>query len=200
MRTVGRTRRLLWRWRWRWRWRNNPLRRRDDIVEAWIVLAVWTVVALGGTLVGTVTARAADESFAELRAERHPVRAVLVESTQRAVATTEGVRDNRVRATVRWTASDGSRHTGRALVDSGGKAGSTVTIWFDDGGRLVAPPPTAAHSSAEAGLLGLSAALALSGLVYGAGRVARWRLDRRRVDEWGSEWDRVEPQWRRRTM
>ncbi len=193
MRTGRRTRRLLW------RWRSNPLRRRGDLVEAWIVLAVWTVVVLGGTLVGTVTARAADESFAELRAERHPERAVLVESTRRAVAATEGVRDDRVRATVRWTASDGVTHTGRALVDSGREVGSKVTIWFDDGGRLVPPPPTAAQSSAQAVMLGLSAAVALSGLVYGAGRVARWRLDRRRVDEWGNEWDRVEPQWRRET-
>ncbi|MEU6379838.1 hypothetical protein [Streptomyces sp. NPDC046909] len=185
---------------WLWQWRSNPLRRREDLVEAWIVLAVWTVVVLGGTLVGLVTARAADESFARLRSERHAVPAVLIESTVRAVASTEGVQDNLVRAKVRWTTSDGSPHTGRALVDSGRKAGSTVTVWFDDEGQLVNPPPTAAHASAQAGLLGLSAAFALSGLVYGAGRAARWRLDRRRVDEWGSEWDRVEPQWRRKTM
>lgn len=30
-----------------WRWRSNPLRRHDDIVEAWIVLAVWAVIAIG---------------------------------------------------------------------------------------------------------------------------------------------------------
>ena len=182
-----------------WQWRSNPLRRRDDIVEAWIVLAVWTVVALGGTLVGAVTARAADESFAQLRADRHAVRAVLVESTVRAVATTEGARDDSVRAKVRWTAPDGSPHTGRALVDSGRRAGSTVVIWFDGKERLVAQPPTAAEASAQAALLGASAALALGGLVYAAGRVARRRLDHRRVDAWDRDWDRVEPQWRRKT-
>ncbi|MGW7169616.1 hypothetical protein ACWGH3_30930 [Streptomyces sp. NPDC054884] len=46
MRKAKRTRQ-----RW-WRWRRNPLRRQADIVEAWIVLAVWTVIVLGGTLVG----------------------------------------------------------------------------------------------------------------------------------------------------
>ncbi|MDX3458912.1 hypothetical protein PV396_44530 [Streptomyces sp. ME02-8801-2C] len=184
--------------KWLWRWRSNPLRRRDDIVEAWIVLAVWSVIALGGTLVGTVTARAADDSFAQLRAERHVVRAVLVESTTGAVPTTEGVRDGRVRAKVRWTASDGSPHTGRALVNFGRKAGSPVVVWTDDAGRLASQPPTTAQASAQAGVMGVSAALALAGLVYAAGRVTRWRLDSRRFEAWDREWDRVEPQWRRK--
>ncbi|KUL24600.1 Rv1733c family protein [Streptomyces regalis] len=183
---------------WLWRWRSNPLRRRSDIAEAWIVLAVWAAIVVGSTLVGTVTSRAADKSFAQLRAERHAVRAVLVESTVRRVPTSEGVRDDSVRAKVRWTASDGSTRTGRAVVDSGRTAGSKILIWFDDEGRLVTPPPTVAEASAQAGLLGLSAALALGGLVYAAGRVARWRLDRRRVDEWGRKWEQVEPQWRRK--
>ncbi|QTE02425.1 hypothetical protein S1361_34155 [Streptomyces cyanogenus] len=26
-----------------WRWRNNPLRRHGDVVEAWVVLAVWVI-------------------------------------------------------------------------------------------------------------------------------------------------------------
>ncbi|MPY40171.1 hypothetical protein FNH04_09685 [Streptomyces phyllanthi] len=43
----------------RWRWRSNPLRRRDDVIEAWIVVAVWTVMVLGGALVGAVTASTA---------------------------------------------------------------------------------------------------------------------------------------------
>lgn len=31
-----------------WRWRRNPLRRREDVLEAWILLIVWLVVALAG--------------------------------------------------------------------------------------------------------------------------------------------------------
>jgi len=123
--------------------------RRGDLVEAWFVPTVWTVVVLAAP---------------RLRAERYAVLAVLVENTARAVASTEGVQDDLVRAKVHWTGSDGSTRTGRAVMDSGRKAGSTVTIWFDDEGQPV----------------------------------ARRRLDRRRVDGWGSEWDLVEPEWRRR--
>jgi hypothetical protein len=182
-----------------WRWRRNPLRRRDDVIEAWIMLAVWIVVAVGGAVVGTVTTRAADESFAQLRASRLSVRAVLLENTVQAAPSAEGATDDRVRAKVRWVEPNGSTHTGQARVDSGLKTGSRVVIWFDDAGRIAPQPPTAAQASAQAGVLGLSAALALGGLTYGGGRVARWRLERRRIDKWGRQWDQVEPQWRRET-
>ncbi|WP_241756757.1 hypothetical protein [Streptomyces sp. WAC00263] len=189
-----RTRRLLWRW-----W-SNPLRRHDDVVEAWIVLAVWTVIALGGTLVGTLTAQATDQSLARLRAERHAVRAVLVESTARAVPVAAGVAsDGRVRAKVRWTASDGSTRTGRAPVDSGQKAGARAVVWTDSKGQPTTQPPTATEAASQAGLVGAGAALAFGGVTFAAGRVALWRLDRRRYDQWGSEWALVGPQWRRRT-
>ncbi|MFF1683395.1 hypothetical protein ACFVYG_46105 [Streptomyces sp. NPDC058256] len=181
-----------------WRWRSNPLRRRDDIVEAWIVLAVWTVVALGGTLVGTVTAHAADESFAQFRAERHSVEAVLLESTQ-AGTTAENAGDNRTWAKVRWTASDGSTRTGRTMVESGHKAGSKVVVWINGQGRLAVEPLTATAAEDQAIIVGAAAALAFGGLAFGAGRVARWRLDQRRYDQWGREWDQVGPQWKRKT-
>jgi hypothetical protein len=181
-----------------WRWRSNPLRRRDDVAEAWIVLAVWTVIALGGTLVGTVTALAADESFAQFRAERHSVEAVLVESTQ-VVTTSESASDSRAWAKVRWTASDGSTRTGRTTVESGHKAGSKVLVWTNRQGNLTAEPLTATEAALEAGVLGAAAALAFGGLTFGAGRVARCRLDQRRYNQWGREWDQVGPQWQRRT-
>jgi len=182
-----------------WRWRSNPLRRRADVVETWIVLASWTVFALGGTVVGTVTAQAADESLAQVRAERRSVEAVLVENTGQAVTAAEGASDSHVWAKVRWTASDGSAHTGRTMVDSGLKAGSTVLVWTDSKGDLTREPATATEAAVEAGLLGVTAALALGGLTLGAGRAARWRLDQRRIDQWGREWEQVGPQWQRKT-
>src|SRR4051794_39259100 len=89
--------------RWLWRWRSNPLRRREDVVEAWIVLGVWTAIGLGGPLVGTVSAHSAEDAFARQRTERHSVQAVLMKSTSSAVR--GGWDGARVRATVRWTAN-----------------------------------------------------------------------------------------------
>ncbi|MEU2716638.1 hypothetical protein [Streptomyces sp. NPDC007205] len=62
----------------KWRWRSNPLRRQEDVVEAWIVLIVWTPALVGGALAALVTAGAAEDQYAEQRAHRHAVRAVLL--------------------------------------------------------------------------------------------------------------------------
>ncbi|MER5436466.1 hypothetical protein [Streptomyces sp. NPDC002588] len=174
--------------KWLWRWRSNPLRRHDDIVEAWIVLAVWAVLAVGGTVAGLVTADAADGAFARQRAERQSVRAVLLEDAPRSAT-----------ATVRWTASDGSTRTGQALVGTGLKAGSRVTVWQDAEGRLTSAPPSSTEAAIESGLLGAVAAAAVGGLVLSGGAVARWRLDRRRVEAWATEWDLVGPRWGHKT-
>ena len=33
---------------WLWRWRRNPLRRRADVVEGWVVLGVGLLAVLAG--------------------------------------------------------------------------------------------------------------------------------------------------------
>lgn len=180
-----------------WRWRNNPIRRRDDVLEAWLVLAMWVLFAVGGTVAGLVTARAADQVFTQQRAERIPARAVLLDDVPRTPASGAG-RDLAL-ARVRWTTSDGTTHSGMTLVTTGRDAGSTVRIWTDTQGKLSTQPPTPAKAAVEAGLLGTSAVLALSGVVFGIGSAGRWYLDRRRIQQWDREWTLVGPQWGHKT-
>ncbi|TXS78987.1 MULTISPECIES: Rv1733c family protein [unclassified Streptomyces] len=193
MRGTKRVSRLLW------RWRTNPLRRHEDVVGAWIVLAVWMVIATGGTVIGVLTAHAADESFAQLRRERHPVQAVLAESTAPTVTRGAGTPYDQVRATVRWTAKDGATRTGQALLDPGQRAGSEVVVWLNGSGRLTTEPTSASTAAVEADVFGAAAALAFASLALAAGRVVRWRFDQRLHDRWGREWEQLGPQWRRRT-
>ncbi|MPY39119.1 hypothetical protein FNH04_04020, partial [Streptomyces phyllanthi] len=178
-----------------WRWRSNPLRRRDDVMEAWLLLAMWALIVVGGTLAGVVIARAADEEFALQRAERTPVRAVLLTDVPRTASTDSGVGTGMALAKVRWTAPDGSTRTDKTLVDTGQKAGTRITVWTDGQERLSPEPSTPTEAAVEAGVLGAAAALALGGAVFAAGRTARWGLDRRRIKQWGREWDLVGPQW-----
>ena len=179
-----------------WRWRTNPLRRRDDIVEAWVVLAVWAVVLVGGTLAGLATAHAAEEVFARQRAERHSVRAVLRADVPASAATTGGTR---ALARISWTAPDGTARADKTLVDKGQKAGAEIVVWLDGRGDLATEPPSPTEAAIEAGVLGTAAALGLAGTAFGAGAFVRWRLDRRRFDQWGREWDLVGPRWGHRT-
>ncbi|MFJ2238076.1 hypothetical protein [Streptomyces sp. NPDC087859] len=188
MRTGRRTK------RWFWRWRSNPLRRRVDVLEAWLVLAVCVLIAVGGTLAGAVTALAADGVFARQRAERTAVDAVLLADTPAAASSSY-----RTRAEVRWIGHDGSVRTGTTLVGSGKSAGARVTLWTNTQGALVTAPPSREDAAVEAVLLGTGAALAVTGLVVGAWGVTRRCLDRRRIGEWDSEWDLVGPQWGHKT-
>ncbi|ELP66458.1 hypothetical protein ACKI1I_15680 [Streptomyces turgidiscabies] len=181
-----------------WRWRSNPLRRHDDIIEAWIVLAVWAVIAIGGAVAGLVTAHAADEVFAAQRAERRSVRAVLLTDVPPAVSTLRGA-NGRSMATVRWTAPDGSTRTGEILVKSGLTAGSELAVWQDSQGELTTEPISPTDAAVEAGFLGAAAALALAGIACGTGALARWRLDQRRINRWDQEWDQVGPRWSHKT-
>ncbi|MEU0039187.1 hypothetical protein [Streptomyces sp. NPDC006333] len=182
-----------------WRCRTNPLRRHDDVVGAWIVLAVWMVIATGGTLIGVLTAHTADESFAQLRRERHPVQAVLAESTAPTVNMGAGTPYDQVRATVRWTGKDGSTRTGRAMLDPGQRAGSKVVVWLNGRERLTTEPTSASTAAVEADVFGAAAALAFASLAFAAGRVVQWRFDQRLYDRWGREWEQLGPQWRRKT-
>ncbi|MEV6294928.1 hypothetical protein AB0M41_31875 [Streptomyces sp. NPDC051896] len=182
-----------------WRWRSSPLRRREDVIEAWIVLAVWLVVVICGGVAALVTDRSAEHDFAEQRTHRHPVSAVLLADARHGV-TADWSTDGRVQGSVRWKAPDGSVRTGRTLVDGGLKAGARVTVWQDDRGRLSPSQPTGrGEGHVEAALFGAAAALAVAAPVFGAGAVARARLDRRRMARWDQEWDLVGPQWGPRT-
>ncbi|WDF43922.1 hypothetical protein PBV52_47630 [Streptomyces sp. T12] len=179
-----------------WRWRGNPLRRRDDIVEGWVVLAVWAVVLVGGTLAGLVTAHAAEVEFARQRAERHSVRAVLRADVP---ASTTAAGGTRALAKISWTTPGGDTHTDNTLVDRGQRAGAEVVVWLDGRGELAIEPPSPTEAAIEAGVLGTAAALGLAGTAFGTGALVRWRLDRRRIDRWGREWDLVGPRWGHKT-
>ncbi|MPY31186.1 hypothetical protein FNH09_07635 [Streptomyces adustus] len=79
-----------------------------------------------------------------------------------------------------------------------GRAGAHP-VWEDGRGRLTAAPPSSTEAAIESGALGTAAAATLAGLVFGGGAVVHCRLDRRRIDGWGSEWDRVGPDWGHKT-
>ncbi|MGW7621996.1 Rv1733c family protein [Streptomyces antimycoticus] len=111
------------------------------------------------------------------------MRAVLLDDVPRNVAG-DGTTSDRIAARVRWTDHDGFAHTDKALVDSGLKAGARTVVWTDGRDEITAEPPTPMDASVEAGALATVAALAFTGIAFGAGTLARCRLDRRRIDQW----------------
>ncbi|GAA2929658.1 Rv1733c family protein [Streptomyces mexicanus] len=180
-----------------WRWRSSPLRRHEDVAEAWIILATWVLILVGGAIIWTVTARFADQEFAWQRADRHAVTAVLLSNAPPGAST--GTDSYRSLAKVRWTAADGTTHTGRTLMPAGLPIGATVTIWQDGRGALTTAPPGPGEGQVQAILYGGAAAGAYTGLVYVTAALARWQLDKRRYEQWGAEWDTIGPRWDQKT-
>ncbi|GAA3785312.1 hypothetical protein GCM10022206_26410 [Streptomyces chiangmaiensis] len=179
-----------------WRWRRNPLRRRSDRLEAWIVLVTWVFVLLAGVLAGWAAAGAADHAVAVRNARAHPVQAVLTEDAARTPQGVPEYSDGSVWAKVSWTVA-GVTRTGLTRVGPGQKAGTTVTVWTSRGGELVSKPVGAAQARLQAELVGSLAGAGAAGGVLVCGRFARGRLERRRMQAWDREWESVGPRWRR---
>ncbi|MFC3572301.1 hypothetical protein ACFOZ0_03170 [Streptomyces yaanensis] len=177
--------------RW-WRWRRSPLRRRSDVVEAWIVLAAWLFALVAGVCAGLATADAVDQRFVRQRAERRAVRAVLVRDAPEHTDARE-VGGRRVLADVRWTAADGSLRQTRTRVTPGTAAGTRITLWTDRQGVLRGRPVAPAEAAVTAVTFGALAAGAAGGGVGWAGtRAVRLCVDRRRMEQWAKEWARLD--------
>ncbi|WP_121751194.1 hypothetical protein [Streptomyces sp. E2N166] len=179
-----------------WRWRRNPLRRREDVLEAWILLIVWLVIALLGPVAGVLGAEISAHSAAQRRAERHAVTATLVSEVPHNVLA-DGTTGGRVDATVRWTAPDGTRHTGKAAVDGGLKAGSRVSVWTDRQDRLTPAPPTATQAGVDAAFMGAASSFAVVTTAAAGYYGARSVLNRRRRAALEDEWQQIGSQWGR---
>ncbi|MGW3498525.1 Rv1733c family protein [Streptomyces sp. NPDC001020] len=182
---------------WLWRWRRNPLRRRSDRVEAWILLGSWLLALLAGVLAGRMTAASVDHALAARRAETHTVSAVLTKDADRQVESDYS--DGGVWAKVRWSNPDGTTRTALTRVEPGLKAGAPVTVWTDRAGALVPRPATEGQTRVEASLVGGLGGLSAAGGVLFCGRLVRARLDRQRMQAWDQEWEQVGPRWRRTT-
>ncbi|MES9523469.1 Rv1733c family protein [Streptomyces capoamus] len=184
---------------WLWRWRRNPLKRRADVVEAWVVLGACVLTVLAGVLAGLAAAGSVEDGLARERAARRPVVArveawVPGSSSPHSSHASAG---ERVWTRVRWTVPDGSPHTGQVRVEPGSKPGTPVAVWTDPQGNLVSPPATASEAAFRATLIGLLVGAGAAAVPLVAGLTVRGRLERRRMDAWDTEWSRLGPQWGR---
>jgi hypothetical protein len=179
---------------WMWRWRRNPLRRRSDTVEAWVVLTAWVVAVVGGLVTGLVTADLAEQGFDRQRLERYEVWAVLTREAPSAAAA-RAVGDTEVWAPVRWTDPDGTARTGQTKVTPFTAADTPVWVWTDGRGHLVSRPPSRAEEVSRAASGGALAAVGVCGVVWIATRMVFGHLNHRRMRRWENEWADVAARW-----
>ncbi|MFG3201255.1 hypothetical protein [Streptomyces sp. NPDC048192] len=183
---------------WLWRWRRNPLKRRADVVEAWVVLGAWLLTVLAGLAAGLAADESVESGLARERTDWRPVVAHVVErvpgSTPMRSHASSG---ERVWARVRWTVPDGSAHTGQVRVEPGSRPGTPVTVWTDQHGRLVGRPTSASEATFRGVLIGCLVGVSAAAVPFAGGLALRGRLERRRMRAWDTEWARLGPQWGR---
>jgi hypothetical protein len=169
----------------------NPLRRAVDRAEAALV----TGLAVAFVVVAPLTAFAAGHvaysmgsrtALAE-QAAWHRAPAALLAAVPGAGY------DNQVPA--RWTAPDGTRHTGPVPAPPGARAGRTVRVWMDAAGRLTGTPLRLSQVWDLVVLVTGLAALIASLALLGVGQLAYAALGRRRLTAWDADWRATEPQW-----
>lgn len=180
-----------------WRWRSNPLRRRSDVLETWILVLAALLLAVAVPLLGTLTALRTEHALLQQRQDRHTTTAVLTTGTP----TAHGgyPTDGTTWGHVRWTAPDGASRTGVTPLASGLKAGTRTTVWLDRQGRLTTAPISVRSAEAQSAMFGVLAATCTGTLLIGGTSAALWRLNTLRSRDWEKEWAEVGPRWRRRT-
>ncbi|MDT0476803.1 hypothetical protein RM863_32220 [Streptomyces sp. DSM 41014] len=180
-----------------WRLRSNPLRRRSDVLETWIMLLAALLLVVAVPLVGTLTALSTGHSLSRQRQDRHTATAVLVTDApeSRGGYPTADLTSGQVR----WTTPGGASRTGTTQVVSGLKAGTRTTVWLDRQGNLTTAPVSVRSAQAQSVMFGALASACAGGLLLGGTSAAMWRLDTVRSRNWEREWADVGPRWRRRT-
>ncbi len=175
----------------------NPLRRRSDLIEAWLLpaaialfLALCPVVAV---LAG-IWVRADNAAARHAQLSWHPADAVLLRAAPGPAMSDDGANSWVVWTLAKWTV-DGRRYVGDVPAVAGSRAGSTMTVWLDRTGRVRTPPLTAAQVGGRVGTATWFCLALLAVLLAVLAGLARQILDKRRLAGWETAWLTVGPRW-----
>jgi hypothetical protein len=178
---------------------HNPLRRRADLIEGWLLpgaIAAFLVLApLAATGVGlwvhsgNVAAQQAERSW-------HEASAVVLEPVPGPLMPDNGANSWLTSAPARWT-SGGRTRVADIPVAAGTSEGAVVPVWLNRAGTVQLPPltPGGARNRVAVAVLFTLAAMVI--LLTALALVTRWVLDRRRLAGWEADWLAVGPQWSR---
>jgi len=163
----------------------RPLDRIDGVVVGFAVLAGAAIVVVGA-LLGLQLAGYESGVAAQQQATRTETSAVLLQDSDAAKP-----------APARWTAADGTVHTGPVSVSFREPAGTSVRIWTDTAGAVVSRPIGLVDIVLLVGVT-LAGALTVAFLVLrGLVFLIRLPIQRWSARAWEQDWARTAPQWRR---
>jgi len=179
----------------------NPLRRRSDRIETYLLGGLLAAGVAGAPFAAQAAGHAAYAAL--LRAEhfqqatRHQVRAELLQSAGSHTLVNGSELDIRIPVRAHWTAVTGVPRTGQLMVPAGSPRGATVTVWTDASGTLVDPPLQPGQMANQADLAAAGAVAGIGVLYLCEAAIIRQMLNRRRMAAWDADWALTEPTWNR---
>lgn len=177
----------------------NPLRRRYDRIQAWLVPVAIIVFLALCPLVSAVTGmwmRADNAAAQRAEASWHPVRAVLLQPVPGPEHTDHGGNTWTTWAPATWKAG-GRQHTGDIPAASGTAAGTTVTAFLGPSGQVEVPALSARQLSARVTTATMMTLFVLAVVLAVLTGLGRRLLDKRRLAGWETAWLSVGPRWSR---
>lgn len=177
----------------------NPMRRRTDRIEAVSRLVIVFLLVAMVPVAAIAAGRAADRlALREARAQQstyHLVTAVLTQKAPETAISDPYVAVDVTWAAARWTAPDGTAHTGMVLAALGAPKGSVVRSWIDASGHVTGPPASHADVIGAVFTAVALAALGVTVVLLAAHMLLRQALERRRLSAWDAEWRATGPRW-----
>lgn len=173
----------------------NPLRRRSDLIAAWIPLAaVVAFLALSPIVIVVTGAWMRADNTAARHAQLHTVTAVSEEAAPGPEFSDHGANTWLDWVPAYWAAG-GRTYSGDVPIAAKTPAGSQVTVHLNSAGHVVLAPMTSAQARDRVLVASLVALAGLAVLMAIAGWIAVRILDRRRLASWQTEWLSVGPRW-----
>jgi hypothetical protein len=83
----------------------------------------------------------------------------------------------------------------RTTCPLGTCAGATVSVWTTRDGQLTSLPMGESQVTSLTDLGEIAGAVTVALLLAMVGVLARWSLDRRRMDAWEADWQSTGPRW-----
>jgi hypothetical protein len=177
---------------------HNPLRRPVDRLESMLTVGLIIVFLVATPLLAFGVGHWAwQDAAATARTEQaawHKVSAVVLQGVPAPKNDPYGA-IYLAQIPVRWTAEDGSAHTGKVTADTGLRTGAHVTVWTGADGQLTGPPLGRSQLEHQAAFAGLMSVLGFSLLLAVTALVTRKMLQRRRMAAWDAEWRATGPSW-----
>jgi hypothetical protein len=175
----------------------NPLRRRSDVLAAWLTSAFILLFAALIPVVAVVTnTLAGDQNAAVVRASHSwaHVPGTLLKSAPGPAQRDHGANIWNEMAPATWTFR-GAPYHGSIPVPAGSQAGSLQTVNLNAAGQVMTPPLAPAQLADRIDTLTFIVVAALALLLMTLKGIVRRILDKRRFAAWASEWLAVAPRW-----